>query len=177
MGGRMLQGQETGRLEHQLHVVNPPEGGSAWKKSKYRYPKSRFVLCFGAYGWTKLLVWADDLGDALDGAIDWIADNAPGLLCDEQVAEDYREALARLTAENESLPEAERCSEEDLESEAYEESTADTTTGDCGHCIASHEWGIVAENPTRDQLLSIMGRESEPKNARERRHKRRRELA
>ena len=177
MGGRMLQGQETGRLEHQLHVVNPPEGGSAWKKSKYRYPKSRFVLCFGAYGWTKLLVWADDLGDALDGAIDWIADNAPGLLCNDQVAEDYREALARLTEENAALPEEERRSEEDLESEAYDESTEDTTCGgNAGDHILSHEWCIMAEDPSREDLLQVMDRDREPKNARERRMMRRRML-
>ena len=177
--GRLLQGRETGRLENQIHVVHPPsEGGSAWKRDRCRYPKSRFLLAFGAYGWTKLLVWADHLEDALDEAIDWIADNEPGLLCNDQVAEDYREALARLTEENAALPEEERRSEEDLESEAYDESTEDTTCGgNSGDYILSYEWCIMAEDPSREDLLQVMDRDREPKNARERRHKRRRELA
>lgn len=181
--GRLMQGRETGRLENQIHVVNPPgEGGSAWMAKNgrpvYNYPRTRFLLAFGAYGWTKLLVWANYLEDALDEAIDWIADNAPGLLCNDQVAEDYREALARLTEENAALPEEERRSEEDLESEAYDESTEDTTCGgNAGDYILSHEWCIMAEDPSREDLLQVMDRDREPKNARERRHKRRRELA
>ncbi len=48
-----------------------------------------YVLYFGAYGWTQLRVWANHLEDALDECIDWIVDNAPGLLADDQVAEEY----------------------------------------------------------------------------------------
>ena len=159
--GRMLQGRESGRLDNQIHVVNPVE--SNWTKR-------RFLLCFGAYGWTKLLVWANRLEGALDEAIDWIADNEPGLLCDEQVEEDYREALARLTEERpDEDPDV-------LEKEAREEAEEDTTCGgNYGNRILSYEWGIIAEDPTRAQLLSVMDRDREPRNARERRAYRKRQ--
>lgn len=106
------------------------------------WTSSRFVLCFGAYGWTKLAVYANHLEDALDECIDWIAEHAPGLLCNDAVAEAYSEALA----------------EGATEEEAYETSLEDVTTGgNCGDHILSYEWGIVAENPTRAELLTIAG--------------------
>jgi hypothetical protein len=74
-----------------------------------------------------------------------IVDHAPGLLADEQVNEEY----ARLIAEG--------MSEED----AQEEATIDTTcAGNCGNYLNSWEWGIVAEDPTRAQILEIQGRKS-----------------
>jgi hypothetical protein len=53
-----------------------------------------FVLCFGAYGWTRLAVWAHHLDDALDEAIDWLVDNAPGHIVDDQVEEALTVGLA-----------------------------------------------------------------------------------
>ncbi len=112
---------------------------------------SRFVLCFGAYGWTRLMVWADHLEDALDECVDWIAEHAPGLLMDEQVAEAYKEAFDAAIAEG--------MSEEDADEHAREEAETDMTcAGNCGNYLASWEWGIVAENPTRAQVLEMLGR-------------------
>jgi hypothetical protein len=35
------------------------------------WTKHRYIPCFGAYGDTLLMVWANDLDDALDECVDW----------------------------------------------------------------------------------------------------------
>ncbi len=115
-----------------IEIVNPRDRD---------WTRHRYILCFGAYGWTKLMVWANSLDSALDEAVDWIVDNAPGLLADEQVAEEYARAIAEGMSEEEALEEAE----------------VDTTcAGNCGNYILSHEWGVVVEDPTRAQVLELM---------------------
>lgn len=107
------------------------------------WTRRRFVLAFGDYGWTQCVVWANSLDDALDEAVDWIAEHAPGLLADDSVREEFE----RLVAEGAT------------EEEAWEEATVDTTcAGNSGHYLLSYEWAIVAEDPTRDEMLSILGR-------------------
>ncbi len=107
------------------------------------WTRHRYILAFGAYGRTRLMVWANSLENALDEAIDWIVDNKPGLLGDEQVHEAYSEALAEGKSEEEAIEEAE----------------VGTTCG-CneGHYILSWEWTILAEDPTRAQVLELQGR-------------------
>ena len=100
----------------------------------------QFVLCFGAYGTIWLLVNANHLSNALDECIDWLAENAPGLLCDEQVAEAYNEAIAAGKTEE----------------KAYNEALTDVTTGgNCGNHIMSWEWSIAAEDPTSAELVAL----------------------
>lgn len=117
-----------------IHVVNGSERA---------FTTSRFILAFGAYGWTRLMVWADHLEDALDIAVDWIAENAPGLLANEQVEAAYREAIA------------EGMSEEEAHIRATEDMTC---AGNHGDYVASWEWTIVAENPSRSEVLALMSR-------------------
>jgi hypothetical protein len=101
----------------------------------------RFVLSFGAYGDTLLLVWADHLEDALDEAIDWIVENAPGLLADKQVQEAFDAAVARGLSND----------------AAAEDATADMTCGgNCGNFIPSWEWQVVSTYPSRERLKSII---------------------
>lgn len=107
------------------------------------WTRARFVLAFGAYGDTLLFVHADSLEDALDECVDWIAENAPGLLRDEQVREAYNAAITEGMSEDEAQREA----ESDM-----------TCAGNCGHYIASWEWGIAAENPTFSELRSMVAR-------------------
>lgn len=117
-----------------LNLANP--GDRDWTRHRY-------VLCFGAYGWTLVVVWANSLEGALDGAIDWIVDFAPGLLCDDEVAEAYQEAIASGMTEE----------------AAWEEAEQDTTCGgNCGNRILSYQWGIVAEDPDRETLIAIRDR-------------------
>jgi hypothetical protein len=107
------------------------------------WTKYRFVLWFGACAPTHLMVWGNGLDDALDEAVDWIAEHAPGLLADEAVQDEYK----RLVAEGKS------------EEEAQTEATVDTTpAGNACHYLHSWEWGITFENPTRAQILDLQGR-------------------
>ena len=105
------------------------------------FTSSRFILWFGAVGTTRLMIWADHLSDAFDHAIDWIVDNAPGLLCDDEITEEFN----RLKTEGKT------------DDEAWEESQVDTSSGgNCGNHVHSWEWGIVVENPTRIQVLELI---------------------
>ncbi len=117
-----------------LIIVNPGDG--SWTRNRY-------VLWFGAYGTTLMLVWANHLDDALDECIDYIADPKNGLLehlADDAVHEAYNEAIRNGTSVD----------------EAYEWAEQDTTCGgNCGHYLMSREWGLVVENPTRKELLTI----------------------
>jgi hypothetical protein len=122
-------GEGCGR---EIVLVNPDD--KSWTSHRY-------ILCFGAYGWTRLMVWANHLDGALDEAIDWIADNAPGLLANDEVQEAYEAAIA----------------EGKSEEEAAEEAEEDTTRGgNCGHYLNSWEWGILAEDPTREDLKNLI---------------------
>lgn len=108
-----------------------------------RYPTKRWVLAFGAYGNHVLLVWANHLEDALDECLDWISENAPGLLCDNEVVECYQAALK--DGKNDYT--------------AWEDATVDTICGgNSGHYINSWECMILAENPDRSTLKEIIDR-------------------
>ena len=118
----------------EAYAVNPND--KAWTSGK-------FVLAFGAYSALYLVVWANHIEDALDGAIDWIVDHKPGMLCDDQVSELYNEAISQ------------GCSED----QAQERATQDITCGgNAGNYIPSWEWSVAAENPSRQQMLAILGR-------------------
>lgn len=106
------------------------------------WTKHRFVLWFGACGTTRILVWANGLEDALDECVDWLAENAPGHLCDDMVKEEYGSAIADGHTEEEAIAEAE----------------ADTTLCDGGHYLLSYEWGIHCEDPSREDILQLQGR-------------------
>lgn len=129
-----------------LVVVNQPSEGSG-----------RYVLWFGApFAAEKLLVhtWrSDGFQNALEEAVDWIVDNRPGLLADDEVREEYD----RL--KKEKVAELGRELDDEEEYELQDEAAVDTTMfGHNGlHWINSDEWGIVAENPNDDELLEIAG--------------------
>jgi hypothetical protein len=100
----------------------------------------RFVLAFGDFSPTYLMVWGNGIGDALDEAVDWLADNAPGLLCDDAVASAYRDAVAEGKGEEEAQAEAE----------------VDTTcAGNAGHYLRIDHWTIALDNPTREEILAF----------------------
>jgi hypothetical protein len=118
--------------------VNPAD--RSWTKRTY-------LFAFGTYGERLLLVWANGVDAGFDEAIDWVADNAPGRLCDDSVQEEYK----RLVAEGKS------------EDEAWEEATVDTTCGgNNGHYIPSSDWTIVGEDMTTAELVAIDPTYQEP---------------
>ena len=98
----------------------------------------RFLFWLGAYGWTRCLVFASDECGALEALGEWCAEHAPGLLCDDDVAEE----AVRLMAE-------EGASEED----AWERAEVDTVRDGCGHYW--HAWEMSFEEPSRERLLSL----------------------
>jgi len=111
--------------------------------SERQWSRQRFVLWFGQHCPTYLMVWASSLDDALDKAIDWLVDNEPGHLCDEEVTEEYQRLI----------------DEGYQEHEAFEESIIDVTiAGDHGNHIRSDDWGIVFENPSRQELKEFLTR-------------------
>lgn len=103
------------------------------------WTRGRYILGFGQY--LRLMVWANSCDDALDEAVDWIADNKPGLLHDNEVAEAYAWAIEQGKSEEEASEEA----EVDM-----------TIAGNAGHYLLSSEWTIVAENPTRAEVLALL---------------------
>lgn len=106
------------------------------------WTRGSFVLWFGAHAPTYLRVWANGIDSALDECVDWLAEHAPGLLCNEPVAEEYERAIA------EGLD----------ESAAYERAVQDVTiAGNCGDHLLSWEWGIALDTPTRAQFHAFLG--------------------
>lgn len=111
--------------------------------SDREFKRQRFVLAFGQISTLFLMVWADHLDGALDESVDWLVDNAPGLLCDAEVQEAYNEAIQAGKSEE----------------EAQEEAEVDTTcAGNEGHYLRSDDWNIVFENPTRQQIKEFQAR-------------------
>lgn len=99
-----------------LNIANPHDR---------TFTRQSFVLCFGAYGNLHVLVYADHLEDALDEAVDWLEENAPGMLLDRD---------DEPTNDDDAI---------DL-----------TCAGNHGRWLPSWEWGIAAENPTKAELIA-----------------------
>jgi hypothetical protein len=118
-----------------FHLVNPSDKDGA---------KHRYIIALGAYGWTKLLVWANSLDKAIELSIDWTADNEPGHLANEAVHDEYQNAIA------------EGLSEE----KAQERAEVDIIQGDHGNCMHSWEINLVVEDPDRATLKEIIANSS-----------------
>lgn len=103
------------------------------------WTRGRYILGFGEY--LRLMVWGNSFKDALDEAVDWIADNKPGLLHDNEVAEAYAWAVEQGKSEEEAAQEAE---------------IGMTVAGNACHYLLSSEWTIVAENPTRAEVKALL---------------------
>lgn len=107
-----------------------------------------YVLRFGGFteaGATYLLIYADSLGDALDEFIDWIREERPDSLADEQVTEQYNENIAAGMSEHDAISDAE----------------SDTTQGgNYGNYIHSEDWSLVAEDPSEESLQKIGKRDN-----------------
>lgn len=104
-----------------------------------------YVLWFGAGSVTHLFVYANSLDGAVGIAADWLAENAPGCLADEEVQDEFK----RLKGENQlNLP---FLSDEQL----WAQATVDTTETDGaqgGHFLHSWEWGLVQEDPSTEWI-------------------------
>lgn len=63
--------------------------------NRYDDGPNLFLFHLGAYGWTKVYVFADHVESAIEEMQDWCADNAPGLFT-EFTASDYDDAASDL---------------------------------------------------------------------------------
>ena len=116
------------------------------------YSNKAWVLHFGAYGDTKVLVWADSLGDALESAADVLP---PGIFCDEQIAEEFERLKVEAAEDPANLdPDNPTDLLDDVLDRLREESEVDCTYTESGY-IASCEWGCTFEDPTLDDIKSL----------------------
>ncbi len=115
-------------------LVNPND--KSWTQHRY-------ILAFGMYGWTRLMVWANSLDDALDEAVDYLREHAPGHISTDFVNEEYKS----------------NCESGMDQEEAWEAATEDMTcAGNYGDYIGSDEWKVIAEDPSREEVLRLLGR-------------------
>lgn len=117
-----------------ITVVNPAD---------HAFYGHSYVFAFGVGTLAQpriLMAWGDNDGDALDECADWIADNAPGLMADDYVADQYDDYIADGRSEEAARDLAER----------------DTfTAGNAGHHFMSDSVVTLATDPDRDQLFEI----------------------
>lgn len=140
VAGGIRIGEGNSSFTRTVTMINPTER---------KWHSSAFVLWFGAYGETRLHVYADHLEDALDECVDWLADHAPGMLADEQVHDEYERLLAEAVAAGKD-PEA-------TSEECAQEAEVDTTcAGNAGNYLLSWEWGIALENPCTATLYAYI---------------------
>lgn len=116
-----------------------------------------FIFAFGAYGDTRLAVFARSLDDALEEAFEWLDDNEPGqLLWSHENAEECAAELGIPWPLPEDFDHS-----GDKGCELYEACTVDMTV--CGHttlkngdCMPSWEW--TARDATEDEVAELNGR-------------------
>lgn len=113
-----------------------------------------YVFALGAYGWTRLLVFASSLEAAVEEIGPWAAEHAKGLLCDEQVSQEY----LRLRDEWTEAHPGQEPSDDEVE-EFQNEAEVDTTHIGDDHRILSWEW-VVALDGAGPRELGDFVRES-----------------
>ena len=123
--------RKAAKKKSAIHVAN---------SSDRTWTRHRYLVSFGAYGGTHVLVYANGAEDASEIAINYVAERWPGLLADEEVAGAYKEARA------------EGLSEEDAQQQAEVDTVCASSDGI--HYVHSWEMSIL-EDPSREYLLSL----------------------
>lgn len=127
-----------------LVIINPTDRD---------YYTHRYVLSFGAYACTHLMVYASSLDDALEECAEWVTDNAPGHIMahdSDELVELFEEARAELFGDTQAT---ELSDEQRWECE--EQATADLTYTESGY-ITSYEWTITLEDPSRAEIKAFI---------------------
>lgn len=136
-----------------IYVVNPDQ--REYYTGDRRNGTRCFVLGFGAFAWTRLLVYTTSLDEALEECGAWLADHAPGLI------------MPMGSPEHLDLIK-EYCSDHDLDYDSLnephnqerfwgvcEQAESDLTSTESGF-ITSHEWTILLENPDTETLYQFI---------------------
>ena len=141
-GDRIFIGPKNTSFGRRVELVNPTDRS---------FTRHRFVLEFGAYGTTRLMVWADSLCDAVETAAEHLAKWAPG-----HIMPAWGEAHVALVKEaceeaGHSYPEGFEALEDEEKWEICASAEADLTLTESGF-LTSHEWALGMEDPTRADL-------------------------
>lgn len=129
-------------------IANPSEKGF-WEHT--------FVLWFDSHAATNVLVYANSLDDALEEAAQVLREKGwTGLFTEP----DYKDAFEDLQRDGE-IPEGITFEDiatcgmiDEVSEKVLCAAEADLTYTESGH-IASWEWGIVAEDPSKKELIDI----------------------
>lgn len=137
----------TDRDESAIVIVNPDQRDWA---------RHRYVLWFGAYASTRLMIWANSLESAIEDAAEWLAEHAPGHLMAPNSPE-YIDLLRDACKDHGIEWDPDRFyGGIDSEIEAViQDAEADLTYTESGY-LTSYEWGICLEDPTREDLASFV---------------------
>lgn len=128
-----------------IELINPGE--------RY-FARHRFVLWFGAYGLTYVLVYANGLDGAIEEAAEFLAEHAPGHVMREW-SDEHKDLIREVCEERGiAFPEGFEALEDDDKWAICETAEADLTRTESGF-LTSYEWGIVAEDPDRAELLAL----------------------
>jgi hypothetical protein len=144
---------EDYQTTRRIVMINPTE-----KTYHARYgskTSNSYVLWFGAYGCTRLHVYARRLEDALEECAGWLLEHAPGLITPEGSDEHKEWIKDACEARDVSYPEGFEALEDEQKWEICEEAETDQTRTESGF-IASWEWGLCLENPTTAELYAFV---------------------
>lgn len=148
---------------HHEHVKGGIALGEQWSYTRRvvminptmrTYHEHAYVLWFGAYGWTRLHVYADSLEDALEECAAWLADYAPGLIV-KTGSDEYQDLMREACVELELPWPPPKDADLDPYWEAEDSAMVDMTRTESGW-IASWEWGIGLEDPTVPELYAYI---------------------
>lgn len=132
---------DTGGARNEEYIIIDPEefmAGGYGERARQKYT-DLYLFGFGAYGWTRLLVWEpDSLEEALEKAAEWLAQHAPGHIMEhgsDELQSLYKEAAEDLGYSWPLDPDDEGWDEVD------QEATADLTYTESGY-LTSYEWSV-----------------------------------
>lgn len=125
--------------------------------------KALFLMWAGAYGDTKCFVWADHFEDAFEEFVEWLDDNAPGVLTDITVEDLKRAAEDEGIAWQDEWPDDSDEFYKVVEAAEVDMTAIGHTTLKHGQYIPSWEWG--GDEITDDETLELVRERSEDPDA------------
>lgn len=123
-------------MEREITIVN---------SSDRDWTKGRYILAVGD-GFSKdlFMIWADHLEDALDACVDYLEENdMEGIFADDYIGSEVERLISEGMEEDEAFTEA---------------SVDHMSAGNHGRWLSCDDWLLVAENPTRAEILELQGR-------------------
>lgn len=145
---------EGNYFNRKVWIVNPSEREFYTNHRSHRTLVKSYVLEFGAYGGTHLLVYTDGLEDALEQCAGWLADHAPGHIM-VHGSDEHITLIKEACEENGLTYDGLRDQDEQRFYEMCEQAEQDLTYTESGF-LTSHEWFISLENPDTETLYRFI---------------------